>query len=297
MSLASAESLPFEKKQALLPLMIIALGGGLTGFSGIFVRFSETGALATGGWRMMLASLALLPFLAIARGDNAATRPFSPILILAGLFFAIDMAFFNWSLSHTSIAQSTLIVNLAPIVALAAGFLLFGERFGPAKALALVAAIGGAALMTLSRAGEGGTLYGNGLAILGMFGYAFYLIVVKQARGGHDTLSIMLGSSVAAGAMMFAAGWAAGEQMLPVSLAGWGALIGLGLVSHVFGQGLIAFGMRDAPIGLASILLLSQPVVAAVAAWGVFNEGMGALEMAGALLILAGLAIASRARS
>jgi drug/metabolite transporter (DMT)-like permease len=297
MSLVNAESLPFARKQATLPLMIIAFGGGLTGFSGIFVRFSETGALATGGWRLLFASLALLPFLRLARSDEEKMRPFSPILILAGLFFAIDMAFFNWSLSYTSIAQSTLIVNLAPIVALAAGFLLFGERFGTAKALALIAAVGGAALMTLSRAEESGTLFGNGLAAIGMLGYALYLVAVKHARDSHGTLSIMLGSSIAAGAMMFAAALLAGEQMLPVSLGGWAALIALGLVSHVFGQGLIAFGMRDAPVGLASILLLSQPLVAAFAAWAIFDEGMGPLEIAGAALILAGLVMASRARS
>jgi drug/metabolite transporter (DMT)-like permease len=73
-------------------------------------------------------------------------------------------------------------------------------------------------------------------------------------------------------------------------------LIALGLISHLFGQGLVAFGMRDAPVGLASILLLSQPIVAALAAWGVFNETMGPLEAGGAALVLAGLAIASRAR-
>jgi drug/metabolite transporter (DMT)-like permease len=248
---------------------------------------------------MGLASLALLPFLRLARGagGGGTMRPFSPILILAGLFFAIDMAFYNWSLGHTSIAQSTLIVNLAPIVALAAGFLMFGERFGPAKALALLAAIGGAALMTASRWSEGGTLYGNGLAMLGMFGYAFYLVVVKHARAGHGTLAIMFGSSAAAGVMMFTAALLAGEQILPVSATGWAALIALGLVSHIFGQGLIAFGMRDAPVGLASILLLSQPIVAALAAWAVFDENMGPLEAAGAAMILAGLAIASRSRS
>lgn len=299
MSLVSAESLPFERRQALLPLMIITFGGALTGFSGVFVRFSETGALATGAWRMTLASLALLPFLHLARGSggDGTIRPFSPILILAGLFFAVDMAFYNWSLGYTSIAQSTLIVNLAPIVALAAGFLMFGERFGPAKAAALIAAVGGAALMTASRWDQGGTLFGNGLAMLGMFGYAFYLVVVKHARGGHGTLAIMFGSSATAGAIMFAGAVLAGEQILPVTAAGWSVLIALGLVSHIFGQGLIAFGMRDAPVGLASILLLSQPIVAALAAWAVFDEIMGPVEIGGAAMILAGLAIASRSRS
>jgi RarD protein len=295
MAMVTAETAGFERRQTLFPLLIIAFGGGLTGFSGLFVRFSETGVIATGAWRMALASLALLPLLSL-RKRHAAMLRLSPVLILAGVLFAIDMAFFNWALDFTSIAQATLIVNLAPIVALAAGYLLFGERFGPAKAIALLASIGGAALMTFSRAGEAGTLSGNALAVIGMIGYALYLVAVKQARSQHDTFAIMLGSSVVASLLMFGASFAAGEEMLPSSAQGWLALAALGLISHVFGQGLIAFGMRDTPVGLASILLLTQPIVAAVAAWAVFDERMGPIEAIGATMILAGLVIASRSR-
>jgi drug/metabolite transporter (DMT)-like permease len=96
--------------------------------------------------------------------------------------------------------------------------------------------------------------------------------------------------------VMFAVALTAGEQILPTTAAGWTTVIALGVVAHVFGQGLVAFGMRNAPVGLASILLLIQPVVAAVAAWIIFGEAFGRLEMAGALLVLAGLAMATRAR-
>ncbi len=55
--------------------------------------------------------------------------------------------------------------------------------------------------------------------------------------------------------------------------------------------------MREAPVGLASILLLTQPIVAAIAAWIVFDETMGSIEAVGAITVLLGLVIASRARS
>ncbi|NJM34815.1 MAG: DMT family transporter, partial [Rhodomicrobium sp.] len=125
---------------------------------------------------------------------------------------------------------------------------------------------------------------------------ALYLIAVKQARREHDTYSIMLWSSVSAAVLMFAAAFLLGERVIPVSLSGWGALIALGLIAHVFGQGLVAFGMREAPVGLASILLLTQPIVAALLAWAAFGESMGLVEGAGACLVLIGLAMASRAR-
>jgi drug/metabolite transporter (DMT)-like permease len=286
------------KAQSAIPLLIIAFGGALTGFSGILVRVSEIDPVATGAWRLLIAALAIFPFMRMtAPGGGIGFRASGwTVLVLAGLFFAIDTGLYNWSLKLTSVAHATLIVNLAPMVALAAGFLLFGERFGPAKALALVAALGGAALMTLTRVDGGGTLAGNGLALLAMIGYALYLVAVKQARHEHDTLAIMVWSSAVGAAAMFITAALIGEQLLPSTAYGWGVLIALGFIAHVFGQGLVAFGMREAPVGLASILLLTQPLVATIGAWLIFGEALGPIEAAGAGLILAGLVIASLAR-
>jgi drug/metabolite transporter (DMT)-like permease len=83
---------------------------------------------------------------------------------------------------------------------------------------------------------------------------------------------------------------------MPSTAEGWAVVIAMGLIAHVLGQGLIALGMRGTPVGLASVLLLIQPVVAAIGAWVLFAEALGPLEIAGAVMVLAGLAIAGRAR-
>jgi drug/metabolite transporter (DMT)-like permease len=286
-------------EQPSLPLLIIAFGGSLTGFSGVLAKVSEAGPFATAGWRLLIAAAVLAPFLRMGGGREAGRSAGwrgAIVLVLGGVFFAVDNGLYNMSLHMTSIAHATLIVNLAPMVALAAGFLFFGERFGPAKLAGLVAALGGAALMTASRGGGTVSLVGDAIAFLAMIAYALYLISVKRARDTHDTLSIMVWSSVVGAVVLLAGGAVMGEQLLPVSASGWATLIALGLVAHVFGQGLVAFGMRQAPVGLASILLLTQPLVATIAAWAIFNETMGPIEACGAALVLAGLVIASRAR-
>ncbi len=278
-----------------LSLVLILLGGACTGTSGILMRLSETGPVATAAWRMLFASLILGAALPLTGRTFGRLRG-SGILVLAGFCFAIDMAFYHWALVLTPIAHATLIVNLAPLVALSAGFLLFGESLGAGKLLGLAASLGGAFLMTAMRAESAGTITGNALAVIGMLGYAFYLIVVKQATRQHSPLTIMTWSSASAAAMLFVAAFAAGERILPTTLAGWAVVIAMGVVAHVIGQGLIALGMRRAPVGLASVLLLIQPVVAAAGAWGLFGESFSPLEIAGAVLVLTGLAIASRTR-
>ncbi len=288
-----------------LALLWVTLGGSFTGFSPIFVRLSETGPLATGGWRMAIAAIALAPFLGLARKNVGQTRGWPTLrtgasgfglIILAGLFFAIDIGFYNASLGFTGVAHATLIVNLAPLVAFAAGFLLFGERFGVLKLAALCLSLAGAAVMTLGRASVSGTLEGNALAATGMLGYALYLIAVKQARSRHDATTIMVWSSICCTIILFAAAAVKGENLLPPSPEGWLVIVSMGLVTHVAGQGLVAIGMREAPVGIASILLLTQPVVAAVSAWAFFGENMGATELGGVALVLCGIVLAARVR-
>lgn len=276
-------------------LALILLGGACTGTSGILMRLSETGPVATAAWRMAIAAIILGAALPLA---GRVTLPWrgAGVLLLAGFCFAIDVAFYHWSLMLTPIAHATLIVNLAPLVALAAGFLLFGESLGAWKLAGLAAALGGAFLMTAMRAETAGTLTGNALAMIGMFGYATYLIVVKQATRQFSALTIMTWSSFFAAVMLFITAFAAGERVFPATISGWAVVIAMGVIAHILGQGLVAVGMRRVPVGLASVLLLIQPLVAAIGAWAIFGESLSPLEIAGAAMVLAGLAMASRAR-
>jgi drug/metabolite transporter (DMT)-like permease len=279
----------------LWPSLIVALGGSFLGFSGILLRLSEVGSTATGGWRLAIAALVFMPIAARTEGRTAMSRSV-PVLLLAGGFFAVDIAFYYWSLQLTSIAHATLITNLAPVMTLIAGVLFFAEKLNALKLLGLAAALSGAFLMTGGRADVSGTLEGNGLAALSMIGYALYLITVKHVRRSHGTLAIMAWSSLASAVCLFLVAGIAGETIFPTSVSGWAVVIAMGLVTHVMGQGLITFGMRETPVGLGSILLLVQPVVASIAAWVLFKEVLGALEILGAGLVLTGLVLASRAR-
>lgn len=285
---------PPHPDQHRLGIGVMLIGGAFTGSTGILMRLSELGPIATAAWRMVIAALILVAVASFSHAPVFRWRG-RGTLIAAGVLFAIDMAFFHWALVLTSVAHATLITNLAPLVALGAGVVLFGERLGTAKLVGLFAAMAGAALMTAMRLGVEGTLVGNAVAVLGMLAYASYLIVVKKAVGAESALTVLVWSSVTAAVVLFGLAVATGERLLPPSAQGWAVLVAMGVFAHVVGQGLIAGAMRRVPVGLASVLLLIQPVVAATGAWVLFGESLGPLETAGALMVLAGLVIASRA--
>jgi drug/metabolite transporter (DMT)-like permease len=82
--------------------------------------------------------------------------------------------------------------------------------------------------------------------------------------------------------------------MLPASALGWTFLAGLALVSHAGGQGLIAYALAHLPAAFSSVGLLFQPVMAALFAWWLLSESLVPLQVAGGLVVLAGIYLARR---
>jgi drug/metabolite transporter (DMT)-like permease len=97
--------------------------------------------------------------------------------------------------------------------------------------------------------------------------------------------------------ILFPVALASGEQMMPSSAYGWGVLLGLALVTHAAGQGLIAYALAHLPATFSSVGLLLQPVVAAFFAWVLLSEPLVALQIAGGLVVLAAIWLARRASS
>ena len=82
-----------------------------------------------------------------------------------------------------------------------------------------------------------------------------------------------------------------GEPLVPTTTAGWAACAGLGLM-HVAGQGSIAWAMGRLPTPTASVVVLVQPVVAALLGYLLFAEAIGPLQGLGAAITLAGVVLA-----
>jgi drug/metabolite transporter (DMT)-like permease len=84
------------------------------------------------------------------------------------------------------------------------------------------------------------------------------------------------------------------EQILPATILGWSAVVGLGL-AHVFGQGSIAWALGRLPASTASVTVLVQPVVAGLLAYLIFSEVLTPLQAAGGALALLGVVVAQQA--
>lgn len=275
----------------------LVTGAAAIAFAPIWVRLSEAGPTATAFWRTALAVPVLALLLAAARrgdGPQAALGVREHMrLALAGLFFAGDLGVWHYSIHFTSVANSTLLANMAPIFVTVFGFVLFKERvtrlFLAGMALAIV---GAATLMgdslSLSRQSFVGDLLG---ALTAVF-YASYMLAVGRLRARLGTIVVMFWSTLFTAVCLLPAMWLSGETLVPATWQGWAVLAALALTAQVFGQGLIAYALAHLPVAFSSVSLLFQPVIAALAAWALFGEALGTAQGLGALVVLLGVALA-----
>ena len=137
-------------------------------------------------------------------------------------------------------------------------------------------------------------LFGDALSLLTAISYGSYMLTVKKLRETCPPQEIMAWSGLFAVPLMFVAALASGETLLSSNLNGWAVLLGLAVVSHFAGQGLIAYAFGHLPASLTSLNLLLQPVFAAALGWVLLGQAMGGQQLLGAAVVLGALAFANR---
>lgn len=273
-------------------LAALVTGAALIGFAPIFVRLSDVGYTAAAFWRVAL-SLPLLALLWLpGRRPETAAGPALRWLLLGGLFFAADLAVWHQSIRYTSVANSTLLANLSPIFVTAGSVWLFAEQINRRFLAGLALALAGSALLVASSFRISlATVGGDVLGVITAVFYAGYLLVVSRARQRVSAMAVMWWTTLGCAAALLPLTLLLGEPFWPQSAHGWGMLIGLALLPHVGGQGLIAWGMAHLPASFSSVSLLVQPIAATALAWLLLGEAFGPLQALGGAVVLGGIVL------
>jgi len=271
------------------------LGATFIALSPIFVRLSDVGPTASAFWRVALAVPLLWPLvLASRRGHDA--PPDWKWLLLAGAAFAGDLAFWHGSIRFTSVANATLLANLAAPFVTAALWIFWRQRPSATFSLGLATALLGVAmLVSTSLAFSPTALVGDAFGVITALFYAAYILSVKEVRDrGTATVYVMAMTSTLTALALLPVALISGETLLPADAHGWLVLVGLAWISHCAGQGLIAYSLAHLPAAFSSVSLLFQPVMAAIFAWLLLSEPLVPLQVAGGLVVLAGIYLARR---
>ncbi|MGB0722655.1 MAG: DMT family transporter [Gammaproteobacteria bacterium] len=288
-----------------LALPGLFLGALAIALSPIWVRLSELSPAVSAFHRVFLALPLLWAWILWTRVPRARrgrrvaslTARDRLALLAAGLLFAGDLGFWHWSITLTSVANATLLANFAPVFVTLGAVVLFRQRIRALFLVGMVTALLGAAILIGADFNSHGThLRGDVLGLITAVFYAAYLLAVGRLRSRLDVLTVMAWTSLGTALGLLPVALLAEGPFWPQSANGWWVLLGLAWISHSGGQGLIAFALAHLPATFSSVGLLLQPAIAALLAWWWLNEALGPWQLAGGIVVLAGIYLAHRGR-
>lgn len=198
-----------------------------------------------------------------------------------------------WSLTQTNVANSTILRNFTPLFTSLGSWLFFSIKFKPQFLVGMAIALLGIVSIGWNDLQIGGEhLWGDALAISSAFLYAVYLLTVEQLQTLLDTRTILmwrcaLGAMLIAPLVIFSP-----ENIIPQTKEGWLTLILLAVVCQIVGQGLLIVSLKQFSSGLIAVLLLLQPGLTALLAWGFFEEKVSLFNAIAFFFVIAGIYLA-----
>lgn len=250
----------------------------------LIARLVATTPWTTNLWRSLFASLFLAILLSIARRRSifAQWREGGRPVVAVAACMAIASTCFIFSLAHTSVANTLLLMSTSPYVVGVLGWLVLGERVPARTWLTMGVALAGAVVMVSSSYGRGG-LVGDLLAIVMATSFAVATVLVRR----HPWISMTPAAALATTfTFLIALPLATPLATTPRDLALL-AFFGIGQ----FGIGFLLFmaGARLIPAAQTSLIGMLETVLGPVWVWLVLNERPDAASLTGGALILVAL--------
>jgi drug/metabolite transporter (DMT)-like permease len=309
---------------------LAAAVGGIT-WSAIFVRWAGTPGPVSAFYRILIAAAVLIPWrLAVTpasrhpssarhtspahdvasahheqttrdaqAADQAPAARMDPrrarwIALAGGVFFALDLALWNTAVMQTQAAIASLLGNLTPVFVGLLSWIVLARRPRRSFWIGVVLSLIGCVLLVsahLDATVAAGTLIGDAIAILASVFFAGYLLTTERVRVAMDTLTFntlaIVGSLVTLSAICLVLG-------LPLTgypSRTWLALAGLGLISQLGAYYALVYALGHLPATVTSVSLLAQVPGTAMLAMLLLGEPLSAAQIAGTVIVLAGIYI------
>lgn len=283
-----------KKESTYIYLIFLAICFLATG--GIFVKLSSLPPITTGFYRVLFSLPLLYPFV---KGDlsNVSKKDFY-LMFFSGVFLALDLVFWNMSFQYTTVANANLLVNLVPLTIIPLSYFFYKEKLNKSFFIGLVVLIIGIIILMKGKISTNPENFrGDFYAFIASIFYGLFLFFVSNIRNRVSAKVIMFICGFGSLITLFIAMFFKEGIGYPVTLKELIPLVGLAIFSQLLGQGLMSYCVGKIRITLSSILVLSQPIVAAVYSFLLFNEKISQQEILGIFIVLIGIYISKKQNS
>jgi len=236
-------------------------------------------------WRGLLMGIGLMVFVGVrhGRGTADAFRAMGRVGWLSVPLFAGSTILFVTSLGLTTVANTLVIVAVAPLFAAVFSRLFLGERIPGRTWAAIIASTAGVAAIFSGSLG-GGALAGDLCAVATAACLAGHLVVARRCRAA----SVL--PAVAVSAFVVCAVSTLGGSPFDVTARDFAYLMLSGLIVMPVSLGLITAGPRYLPAAEVALIMLLETVLGPLWVWMAVGEIPARATFLGGTVILATLA-------
>jgi drug/metabolite transporter (DMT)-like permease len=276
------------------PLLLASLGAACISASAILVKLADTGTATTAFFRCFLALPVLVTLAAAEQRRHGPRRAGARGgAFLAGLFLAVDLVLWNHAIAEVGAGIATVLGNLQVLFVALTAWVLLRERPERRFLIALPVVMAGVVMVSGLAGGASGGIHplaGIGYGLGTSLAYAAFLLIMRGTSAGKPHVAGPLAEATAGAALgSLVLGGAFGGLQLHIPWPSFGWLLLLSLTSQTIGWLLITSSLPRLPAAISSLTLLLQPAAAMLLAAAVLGERPSLVQVAGAVIVCAGV--------
>jgi len=220
------------------------------------------------------------------------------LLLLLGSTFTIAVVSWAWSLTITTVANSSLLHSLTPIFTGLFAWIAFGQRFNNNFWIGTLIAVSGVVILGISEYRfSPAHLWGDAGSLFSAIFFSVEPVLIGRLRQRLGTYTIMAWNYGIIALIILPGLWLFPDASVPVSSQGWFTLLAMAIICQTIGMGLLAYCLRFISAGVISLLHLSMPLISASIAWLAFGEPLSCWNVLVFVVIIGGIIISTRERN
>ncbi len=278
-------------------ILFVLIGAFLISFSPVMVSMSDLQPTVSAFYRVFIGSIFLIFVIFLNRNLYIISFSVNPYLILAGIFFALDLWFWHRSILYIGPGMSTLIANFQIFIIPLMSFFIFSMAPNKYQIIAIFLGITGLYL-TL---GYGGSIDNENIKLGFIFGimtalaYSAYILSLKKnnIEASHEIsplISLFYVSFISA-LILFIVMKIEGVSMAINDSSNLYSMLAYGIICHVFGWYMIILGLKTVTATTAGIILISQPIFSLFWDYLFFSRHTTSIEIIGIAVVIIAMII------
>jgi len=283
-------------KSSIFSYFILFFGVFALSTSAIFVKLADAPAAIIAFYRLLFATVILLPLLLFNKRNRNELKTLSKkqwgFGFLSGLFLATHYVLWFESLRYTSVASSTVIVTLQPLFSMVGGYFLFKERFTKGAVIGCFIAISGSIVIGWQDFQiSGDALYGDILAFMAAGIITAYFFISQHIRKDLSLIPYSVISYGSSACFLGIFAYMQQQSFIHYATQTWLSFIGLAFIATILGQTIFNWLLKWMSATVISMSILGETIGTCVLAYFILSETITLQQALGISIIFIGLTL------